>query len=101
MFVLANFFYAVAAVLDLVLTFYLWVIIIRVLLSWFNADPRNPGVRFLHNATEPVLYPIRRVLPYMSGVDLSPLVATAAIYFLRIFLVASLNDLAVRMAATG
>jgi YggT family protein len=97
MFILANFLVAVAGVLSLVLTLYFWILIARALLSWVNPDPRNPIVRFLHNATEPVLYPVRRVLPYMGGVDLSPLVVIAAIYFLQIFLVGSLNDLAARM----
>jgi YggT family protein len=97
MFVVANFFVAVAGVLNLVLTLYLWIIIARAILSWVNPDPRNPIVRFLHNATEPVLYPVRRALPYMGGVDLSPLVVIAGIYFLQIFLVGSLRDLAVRM----
>ena len=78
-------------------TLYLWIIIARALLSWVNPDPRNPIVRFLHNATEPILYPVRRALPYMGGVDLSPLVVIAAIYFMQIFLVGSLRDLAVRM----
>lgn len=97
MFVVSNFFVAVAGVLNLVLTLYLWIVIARAILSWVNPDPRNPIVRFLHNATEPVLYPVRRALPYMGGVDLSPLVVIAAIYFLQIFLVGSLHDLAVRM----
>lgn len=97
MFVVSNFFFAVAVALNLILTFYMWIVIAAVILSWVNADPRNPIVRFLHNATEPVLYPVRRVLPYMRGVDLSPLVVIAGIYFLQIFLVGSLHDLAVRM----
>jgi YggT family protein len=97
MFVLSNFFVAVAAVLNLVLTLYLWMIIGRALLSWVNPDPRNPIVRFLHNATEPVLFPVRRALPYMGGIDLSPLLVIAGIYFLQIFLVGSLHDLALRM----
>ena len=97
MFVLSNFFIAVAGVLNLVLTLYLWILIGRALLSWVNPDPRNPIVRFLHNATEPILYPVRRLLPYMGGVDLSPLVVIAGIYFLQIFLVGSLRDLAIRM----
>jgi YggT family protein len=97
MFVLANFFVAVAGVLNLVLTLYLWIIIARAILSWVNPDPRNPIVRFLYNATEPILYPVRRALPYMGGIDLSPLVVIAGIYFLQIFLVGSLRDLAMRM----
>jgi YggT family protein len=97
MFVLSNFFVAVAGVLNLVLTLYLWIIIGRALISWVNPDPRNPIVRFLHNATEPILYPVRRLLPNMGGIDLSPLVVIAGIYFLQIFLVESLRDLAIRV----
>lgn len=97
MFVLANFFVAVAGALNLVLTLYLWIVIIRALLTWVNPDPRNPIVRFLHNATEPVLYPVRRALPFMGGIDLSPLVVIVVIYFLQVFLVGSLQDLALRM----
>jgi YggT family protein len=97
MFVLSNFFIAVAGVLNLVLTLDLRIIIGRAVLSWVNPDPRNPIVRFLHNATEPILYPVRRWLPNMGGLDLSPLVVIAGIYFLQIFLVGSLRDLAIRM----
>ena len=97
MFVLSNFFVAVAGVLNLVLTLYFWIIFARAIVSWVSPDPRNPIVRFLHNATEPVLYPVRRMLPFTGGVDLSPLVVIAGIYFLQIFLVGSLRDLALRM----
>ena len=47
----------------------------RVVMSWIpNLDPNNPIARFLYQATEPVLAPIRSVLPPMAGIDLSPLV---------------------------
>lgn len=59
------------------LSLYTWVIIIRALLSWVNPDPYNPLVRMLVAVTEPVLRPLRRLLPphRMGGLDLSPLVA--------------------------
>jgi YggT family protein len=60
MFIAGNVLDGLARVLDLVLTLYLWIVIIRALLSWVNPDPWNPIVRFLHRATEPVLAPIRR-----------------------------------------
>jgi YggT family protein len=96
MFVFGNLFSAIASVLDMILTVYMWMVIIRALLSWVNPDPYNPVVRFLVRATEPVLYPIRRRLP-MTGVDFSPLIVIAAIYFLRIFLVGSLRDMSFRL----
>src|SRR6516162_8389019 len=97
MFVLANLLSAIAAALNLVLTLYMWIVIARALISWVNPDPRNPIVRFLYNATEPLLYRVRRVIPYMGGIDFSPLLVIIAIYFLQGFLVASLLDLAYRL----
>src|SRR5580765_9044081 len=97
MFLLANLLFAIAGVLDWVLTIYMYIVIARALISWVNPDPRNPIVRFLYNATEPVLYRVRRVLPFFGGLDFSPLVVIFAIYFLQGFLVASLKDVALRM----
>ena len=60
--------------LSLFLEIYTWILIARVLMSWFNPNPYNPLVQFVLRLTEPVLVPIRRVLPSMGGLDLSPLV---------------------------
>ena len=97
MFIVGNFLHAIAVVLDIILTFYMWVVIISALISWVNPDPYNPIVRFLYAATEPVLRPIRRRLPVMGGIDFSPLIVIAVIYFLKYFLVATLNDFAIRL----
>jgi len=94
MFVLANLIAAVAQVLDYALWAYIWILFGRVVVSWVNADPYNPIVRFLYNATEPVLARIRRRLPVYAGLDLSPIVAWIAIIFLQRFVVHSLYDLA-------
>jgi YggT family protein len=96
MFIFSNFLGAMASVLQLILNLYMWVIIARALISWVNPDPRNPIVRFLYNATEPLLYRVRRSLPmFAGGIDLSPLIVIVAIYFLQAFLVQSLHDLAI------
>ncbi len=102
MFLLANLLNAMALVLDLVLTIYMWMIIIRAVLSWVNPDPYNPIVRFLHTATDPVLFRVRRWMGMrmgmaMGGLDLSPIVVIVAIYFIQSFLVKSLRDLAVQV----
>jgi YggT family protein len=98
MFVMGNFLGAAARLLDLVLWAYMWLVIIRALLSWVNPDPWNPVVQFLTRVTEPVLAPIRRRLPtWRMGIDLSPLVAILAIYFVQWFLVGTLRDMAWRM----
>lgn len=96
MFLFANFIEALAGALSMVLTIYMWIVIIRCFISWVNPDPNNPIVRFLYTVTDPVLYRLRRALPflYTSGVDLSPIVIVVGIYFLQSFLVQSLYDLA-------
>lgn len=98
MFIAANFVSAFATVLSYVLEIYTWVIIIRALISWVNPDPYNPVVQFLYKVTEPVLYPLRKVMrTYSTGIDLSPLVAILIIMFLKQFLVGSLFELASRL----
>ena len=98
MFILANLVIAIASVLSFILWLYLWLVIARAILSWVNPDPHNPIVRFLYNATEPLLRRVRGILPFMAGgIDLSPLLVIAGIYFLDLFLVASLRELAVRL----
>ena len=95
MFALRHLIEALASILDLALTVYMWVIIARALLSWVNPDPYNPIVRMLYNVTEPVLGWIRRRVPVVfGGLDLAPLLVLLAIVFLQRFLVASLFDLA-------
>ncbi|MEK7306564.1 MAG: YggT family protein, partial [Nitrospirota bacterium] len=84
MFIFGNFLNAFAKVLDMALNFFMWVIIIRALITWVNPDPYNPIVQFLTRVTEPILSPIRRLLPtYRIGVDLSPFIAILIIYFMR------------------
>ena len=96
MFVLGNFFGALAQIVDIVLTIYYWCILIRALISWVNPDPYNPIVQFLNRITEPVLEPIRRILPPLP-IDFSPMIAFFGIIFLKHFLVQSLFDLSMRL----
>jgi YggT family protein len=65
---------ALYEVVNLVFQIYIFIVIARALVSWVNPDPYNPIVRFLHNATDPVLERMKRVLPLQfSGIDLSPI----------------------------
>jgi YggT family protein len=62
----------------------LWLaILVRVILSWFPVDPSNPIIRIVWEVTEPVLAPIRRVIPRIGMFDLSPLAAFLLISFLQ------------------
>ncbi len=95
MFILGNFFKAIAIVLDYGLGLFMWIIIARAVLSWVNPDPYNAIVKFINNVTEPVLYQIRKNLPVsFGGLDLSPIIALLCIIFLQNFVVASLHGLA-------
>lgn len=95
MFVLANFINALASLVDFALSAYMWIIIGRAIISWVNADPYNPIVRFLHEVTDPLLYRIRRVLPLTAGgIDFSPMILILALIFLQSFLVPTLQRLA-------
>jgi YggT family protein len=97
-YILGNFLAATAKVLDIVLVLYMWIIIIRALLSWVNPDPYNPIVQFLYNVTEPVLYRIRRAIPMSGmGIDFAPIVVLLAIIFLQSFLVNSLSRFAMQL----
>ncbi len=96
MFVVGNFIVALAKIIDLVLSIYIWIIIFRAVISWVNADPYNPIVNFLYRATEPVLRPIRRLLPFGgAGLDVSPVIVILIIYFLQFFLVKTMIQAAV------
>jgi YggT family protein len=95
-YVLGDLVLAIAKLIDYLLWAYMWIIIIRALLSWVNPDPWNPIVRFLYQITEPVLRPIRHRLPF-TGIDFSPVVVILAIYFLQWFLVPVLVKTAYRL----
>lgn len=97
MFVVGNTLLGLATVLDYALSFYSWIIIARALISWVNPDPWNPIVQFLTRATEPILAPLRRRLGVGMGIDLSPLIVIAAIWFLQIAVIQSIKDMAGRM----
>jgi YggT family protein len=95
MFVVSNFLIAIARILDIGLSLYMYIVIARALISWVNPDPYNPIVRFLNSVTEPVLYRIRRRLPlFFGGMDFSPIVVILAILFVQSFVVQSLVEMA-------
>jgi YggT family protein len=98
MFIAGNVLHAIATILDTILWIYMWIIIIRALISWVNPDPWNPIVQFLDRVTEPVLYQIRRRIGIGGmGFDFSPIIAILIIMFLQMAVVGSLKDLALRM----
>ena len=85
---------AVFVTLHFILNFYWWIIIAAAVFSWLYAfNVVNPGNRvvaqigqMLYQLTEPVLRPVRRIIPNLGTIDISPIVVLFAIIFLQIFL---------------
>ncbi len=87
MFLMGNILFALAKLVELasgLLTVYKYILLASVIISWVNADPYNPIVNFIYRVTDPLLRRIRRYMPDTGMLDLSPLVAFAAIYMLQI-----------------
>lgn len=102
MFIFANLLLAIAHILDIALTVYMWIVIISAVISWVNPDPYNPIVRFLRVVTEPVYRPIRKLIGYRLGpIDISPMVVILAIIFVQKFLVSSLIEFAYKLKRGG
>ena len=81
---------SVAKVLSILLTIYQYIVLGAVIISWVNADPHNPVVRFLRQATEPIFRPIRRLLPRAIsriGIDFTPLIVFLLIVLLQNFVI--------------
>jgi YggT family protein len=98
MFVIGNLLQAVAVVLGVIFDALLIIVLVNALLSWVRPDPGNPIVQFLDRVSDLVCNPIRRLFPTaVSGIDFAPFIAMLAIWFLKLFLVGTLNDLSIRM----
>jgi len=98
MIILGNLLHGLAQVLNILLEMMVFIIIARAIVSWVNADPANPIVRFLAATTDPLLRPIRRYVPPLAGgIDLSPIVLLLAIYLVKYTLVGILMDYSMRL----
>ncbi|RJP43783.1 MAG: YggT family protein [Desulfobacteraceae bacterium] len=98
MLIFANFIRAIAQVIDIGLTVFMWIVIARAILSWVSPDPYNPIVRFINQLTDPILYQVRKRIPTVfGGIDISPIIILLGIVFLRIFIVESLMGLSMKL----
>lgn len=92
---------AIAELIALMVNVFLFSIIIQAILSWVNPGTYNPVSSLLHQLTAPVLDPFRKIIPPVSGMDLSPLAAIIGIYLLKLLLVQPLLDWGKNMAYPG
>jgi YggT family protein len=94
---------ALIQTLVLALDIYWWLLIAAAIFSWLYAfnvvNSRNPVVgmigNFLFRVTEPALRPIRRLLPDLGGIDISPIILLLIIFFLRQFLITTVVGLVI------
>lgn len=89
---------SVAELLNLLLNIFLIAILVQVVMSWISPTTYNPATVLLHRLTEPVLAPARRIIPPISGIDLSPLVVLVVFQLIKFLLIAPLVDIGHRMA---
>ncbi|MGS2717918.1 YggT family protein [Eionea flava] len=84
--ILPLFIFSVFELLSLILNIYLFSFIIIVIVSWIAPHGHNPAIALLSSITEPVLRPIRRILPTSGGLDFSVMIAILIIYILKILI---------------
>jgi len=85
---------SIAELINLLFTVYMITIIAQAILSWIGPGTHNPLTSLMYSINEPVLRPVRRVIPVISGIDLSPLIALILIQLLKIVLVGPLIGIA-------
>jgi YggT family protein len=79
--------------IDTAVDLYVLLIIVRAVLSWVNPSPYHPAVRFVIQVTEPVLMRIRRIIPPIAGLDLSPLIAIVALVVVKDLVIGAMYNL--------
>ena len=99
MFIIGELFQSLAVLANGVFTILTWLLIARIVISWFPVDPYHGVVQFLMQVTEPILAPFRRIPLQIGMLDLTPLVAFVAIQFVNRVLVRILLTLAVQFGA--
>ncbi len=85
---------SLAELLNLLIKIYLFGILIQVIISWVNPNSYNPVLGVLHAINEPLLRPARRIIPPISGFDLSPILVLVALQLATMLVVAPLADMA-------
>ena len=80
-----------ATLISLLISVYMFAIIVEVIISWMNPGSYNPVSSLLHSLTNPLLRPIRHVIPPIAGIDLSPLFAIIVLQVLRMLILPLLS----------
>ena len=78
--------YTVVNILNTILSFLTYAIIIRAVLSWVRPNPNNPLIRLINKVTDPIMRPLERIIPPIGGLDISPIIALVLIQVVQRFL---------------
>ncbi|MBA1444419.1 MAG: YggT family protein [Chromatiales bacterium] len=85
--------WAIPELVELLINIFLFAILIQVILSWINPGAYNPASALLHSLTDPVIRPARRILPPISGLDLSPMLVMIGLVLLKMLLLPPLRSI--------
>lgn len=99
MFVLGELFHSLAFLVNGICQILYWLLIARIIISWFPIDPYHSVVQFLYQVTEPILAPLRKIPLHIGMLDLTPLLAFFLLQFLSRILVRILLTLAYQFGA--
>ncbi len=99
MFIVGEIFQSLAFLVNGICQILYWLLIARIVISWFPVDPFNTAVQFLMQVTEPILAPLRRIPLQIGMLDLTPLLAFMILQFLNRILVRILVGLALQFGA--
>ena len=98
MFILGQFFSSLALLVNMLFNVIYFLLVIRIILSWFGVNPYNELVQILYRITDPLLAPFRRLPLQVGMIDFSPILAFIVLVFLRNFIVGLLTQLAYRFS---
>ncbi len=82
--------WSVLGVLGLLITIYYWGILVMIIASWVAPSSSHPALTLLHEITDPVMAPFRKILPSMGGLDLSPMIVIMVLHVLKNYLMPAL-----------
>ena len=98
MFILGQFFASLAVLFSMLFKVFYFLLVIRIVISWFQISPFSEPVNMLYRITEPILLPLRRLPLQVGMIDFSPVVAFILLSFLDHFIVGILQQLAYRFS---
>lgn len=99
MFVIGELFNSLAFLVNAICQILYWLLVARIIISWFPVEPYHPVMQFLFQVTEPILAPLRRIPLQVGAMDLTPLIAFMILFFLNRVLVRILVNLAYQFGA--